>query len=46
MKKFKIDKKSGNVLKETFGMLKGVKCKSKKPTSELLKEVDRELWGN
>ena len=31
-----------NVLEKTFGMLKG---KLKKPTDELLHEVDLELWG-
>ena len=32
----------GNVLEKAFGMLKG---KLKKPTDELLHEVDLELWG-
>lgn len=31
-----------NVLEKTFGMLKG---KIKKSTDELLREVDKELWG-
>ncbi len=31
-----------NVLKETFGSLKG---KIKKPTQEILDETDRELYG-
>ena len=31
-----------SVLEKTFGMLKG---KFKKSTDELLREVDKELWG-
>ncbi|MEK6852246.1 MAG: AbrB/MazE/SpoVT family DNA-binding domain-containing protein [Nanoarchaeota archaeon] len=34
--------KKSNVLKETFGALKG---KFKKPTSQIMKEIDEELWG-
>ncbi|MBI2142504.1 AbrB/MazE/SpoVT family DNA-binding domain-containing protein [Candidatus Woesearchaeota archaeon] len=34
--------KKTNVLKETFGMLKG---KLRKSTDEMLRETDRELWG-
>ncbi len=31
-----------NVLRETFGLLKG---KLRKPTEQLMREADRELWG-
>ncbi len=34
--------KKTDVIKETFGMLKG---KLKRNTDEVLAEVDRELWG-
>lgn len=36
-------RKKSNLLREAFGMLKGVKGKSGKTTAVLLREVDREL---
>ncbi len=34
--------RKSNVLRESFGLLKGKLTKS---TDEILKEIDRELWG-
>ncbi len=34
--------KNSNVIEETFGALRG---KWKKPTNQIMKEIDKELWG-
>ncbi|HLC64917.1 MAG TPA: AbrB/MazE/SpoVT family DNA-binding domain-containing protein [Candidatus Nanoarchaeia archaeon] len=35
--------KKSNPLKETFGMLRGLKAKTRKSTDEMLKEIDKDL---